>query len=205
MVGGFRPDHLTRFEAFRNLYTWYANHLPAAGDQMHFDPPTFAVPHRPMRELVELDRSAELAIDADEQVAVERRCDAERVVVSDEQPFGRLDEIDAKQHSVAYLDAGTDVLQKGTRARRIEVPDVGAKKGDERPTRSLSSGVAEPRIVRRLMRHDAQVANGSDVLCRNRQRARGYIDEMHIHHVAARRCGLQKRAQLLAVAGTKLD
>ena len=54
-----------------------------------------------MVERVEVEVAAELAVDADQEVLVERRRDAERVVVGEQQLALRLDEVGAEQQQVA--------------------------------------------------------------------------------------------------------
>ena len=77
--------------------------------EVHFDPLHRRVPDRTMREGIEIERAAQLAIDADEQVAVERRRHAERIVVGQQQVALGLDEVRAEQQEVAGTERGADV------------------------------------------------------------------------------------------------
>src|SRR6185369_1395837 len=140
-----------------------------------------------------------------QQIAVERRCDTKRIVVGDEQPLRRLDEIDPQQHRIAVLDGGADVLQKCGSPRRIEVPDVRPEKRDERPTRSLRERLAQTGIVGRLVRDDARVTDASYGLRSDRQGTWRHVDEMYVHWLLPPRRRLEERPQLFAVARAQFD
>ena len=109
-----------------------------------------------MRKLIELEIGLELAIDADQQVAVERRRDAERIVVGQQQILFGLDEIGADEQPIALAQGAADAGQQRVTRRRIEVADVGAEKQRQHAARAAprGDGLGEPRLVRRLVPHD---------------------------------------------------
>ena len=63
-----------------------------------------------MCEAVQIEVASKLAIDAHEQVAVERRGDTERIVVGQQQIALRLNQIGAKKESAAFRRRRTAVL-----------------------------------------------------------------------------------------------
>ena len=69
--------------------------LRGPAHQVHLDALFVAVPGSAMRERVQIERAAKLAIDPDEQVLVERGGHAEWIVIGQLQLRFRLDEIGA--------------------------------------------------------------------------------------------------------------
>src|SRR5215203_6475047 len=84
-----------------------------------------------MAERVEIEISAEFAIDAHEQVAVERGGHSQRIVVREDQVSFRLDEIGAEQQQVARPQRAANLAQELERRRRIEVADVRSEQENE--------------------------------------------------------------------------
>jgi hypothetical protein len=62
------------------------------------------VPHRPVAERVKVEVSAELAVDAMKHVQVERRADAQRIVVRKQEIAFGLHEIRTDQQSASCTD-----------------------------------------------------------------------------------------------------
>ena len=93
-----------------------ADVLPAAADQVHLDARLVGVPDGAVDEAVEVEVAAELAVDADEQVAVERRRHAERIVVGEQQIALRLHEIGAESSASPRRERRADA-RAGTRRR----------------------------------------------------------------------------------------
>ena len=109
-------------------------------DQVHLDAGLFGVPDGAVRNAVEIEVAAELAIDAHQQIAIERRGDAERIVVASRISLG-FDEIGAEEQRVAVGQRRTDSAEKRIRTGRIEVPDV-------RQTRTGVTGRPRARVTR---------------------------------------------------------
>ena len=77
------------------------------------------IPDGAVGERVEVEVAAELAVDPDQQVAVERGGHAERIVVGEQQVALRLHEIGAEQQRVARRERRADA-RAGTRRRRAD-------------------------------------------------------------------------------------
>ena len=100
------------------------------------------VPDGAVRESVQVEVGAQLRIHAQQQVLVEGRGQAERIVVGEQQIAFRLDEIGAEQQGVAGPKRRADQAEGSGRARRVEVPDVRAEERDERRVRIRRAGSA---------------------------------------------------------------
>ena len=85
LVGALRPDRLALGD--REIEGGGRNRDPLVlpADEVHLDPRLRRVPDRAVREPVEVDIAPQLAIDAQQEVAVERRRHAERIVVGRQQ------------------------------------------------------------------------------------------------------------------------
>ncbi len=101
---------------------------------MHLDAPERGVVERVVAEAAQVEIAAQLAVDAREQVQVERRGDAARVVVGRVQDVGVLLQVDADQHRALRPDLGTRHAQEGLRLRRRQVADGRAGKIDHAAT-----------------------------------------------------------------------
>ena len=77
-----------------------------------------------MDEAIELEVAFQLAIDPRQQVAVERRGDAERVVIGEQQlPLG-LEKVGAEEQVVAWVERLSHGPEERLAPRRIEIADV---------------------------------------------------------------------------------
>ena len=189
-----------------HLRSWDANRLIRPRDQVHLDTRLRAIPHGAMREAIEIDPGAELAIDAQQQVLVERRSDAQRIVVGEQQTPLRLHQVDAKQQRVALREARADVLQERRGAGRVEVPDVRSEERDQRAAGDGGRRLAQSGIVSGLMRDDVHVRQHSDGLCGRRQGGRRHIDQMRRSTRSARSGQTRKQDfQLFAAPGPEFD
>src|SRR5450830_1161629 len=105
-----------------------------------------------MAEGADVEVAAELAVDPDEQIAVERRRDAERVVVREQERPLRFHEIGAGEQAVAGRERRADAAKKRVGAWRIEVTDVRSEKERQRPAGSGADrpNLRKARLVRRL-------------------------------------------------------
>jgi len=72
-----------------------------AADQVHLDALVVAIPCGAMIEGTQVERSAQLAVDSDEQILVERGGHSKRIVIGELQVALRLDEIRAQQEQIA--------------------------------------------------------------------------------------------------------
>ena len=77
-----------------------------------------------MRERRDVEIGAKLAIDSYEEVEIEGRGHAERVVVGQLQHRRRLHQIGAEQEQIPRSQGGANVGQQLVGARRIEITDV---------------------------------------------------------------------------------
>src|SRR5664280_1372880 len=69
--------------------------LALEAGEMHFDAVALAVEESVMLEAVEIEGATEFAIDAREQIEIERSGDAGLVVIGGVEDLGRLDQVDA--------------------------------------------------------------------------------------------------------------
>src|SRR5581483_10563653 len=97
--------------------------LPLAACQMHFNAMPLAVIKCVVLEGVELERAAELAIDALEQVAVELGGNARLVVISGGEHLASLDQIDADDQHGASAEDFCRVAQERRRFIWLEIAD----------------------------------------------------------------------------------
>ena len=105
-----------------------------------------------MLEGVDVEVGVELAVHANEQVAVESGGHAERIVIGEQEVALRFHQVGANQQRVARPQRAADRPQKLGGARRIEVADVRSE--EQRPASAapvMARQGFEPRFVRRLM------------------------------------------------------
>src|SRR3954469_2967263 len=127
LVRALGPDALAAREPDRDAGPANRDRLIREALEMHLDPLRSGIPNRTVRKAADLERAFQFAIDADEQVAIERRRDAKRIVVRQEQIAFGLDEIRAEQQEVARRERAADLAQELVGCRRIEVTDVRAE------------------------------------------------------------------------------
>ena len=133
-----------------------AHPLTTPADQMHLHARLVPVPHRAVPEGVDVKVAAELSVDPHEQVPVERRRHTERVVVCQQQLAFRLDQVDADEEVVAWVECGSNTAKERVGARPIEIADVGSEKQHERALAGLRD-LSQSAFVLRLMLHDLDV------------------------------------------------
>src|SRR6266550_2910811 len=107
--------------------TGNVDRLPPPAHEMHFDATALTVVERPMAELVDIEVSRELAIDAREQVEVELRGYACGIVIGGVENVGVLDEVNANDEGRAGAQYAPGVAQERCRILRLEVADGGAR------------------------------------------------------------------------------
>ena len=163
------------------------------------------------RKRAEVEVAAELAVDAQQHVQVERGADAERIVVGEQQIALGLDEIRA--------DAGTRRrAQASARMRSSSAADAGGSKLPMFEPRNSTS--VRRRIVARRVACDAMIASSPSsndawcvttstgaarrTACAPRARARRRRRRPDARS-AARDGALDQRLQLAAVARSELD
>src|SRR5215217_236974 len=81
LVTGFGPDGFTRLKLAAELEVFNIHRLATVGAQMHFNPALGAVITNMMLKPGQVEIGVELAVDPDEKITVERRCDAEGIVI----------------------------------------------------------------------------------------------------------------------------
>ena len=195
-----------------------AHVLPPPADEVHLHARLGRVPHRAVRERVEIEVAAELPVDAHEQIAVERRRDAERIVVGQQEVGFGLDEIGAEEQRVARRQRRADAAQERLGAGRSKLPMFEPRNSTSvRPsTPALGARPRSGRFVGRLV-----TAHDVDVLERRQsaqpapvERRRRDIDQMDFEIATAsvrpspspRRCPASSSVRsFVAVARTELD
>ena len=98
---------------------------------MHFDAALPLVIPGLVREVPQHEVAAELAVDAREQVEVERRGDAGGVVVGQQHLGHRLFQVGRQQQRVARLQALADLAQEDIGRRPIKIPDGAPQEQDQ--------------------------------------------------------------------------
>src|SRR5438034_537461 len=103
-----------------------------------------------MTESVQVKVRAELSVDADQQVPVERRRDAEWVVVRGDELVSRFHQIGADEQRVAGGERAANAAEEGVGAGWIEISDVRSEKQHERSAdRTLfACDLRQPHLVR---------------------------------------------------------
>src|SRR5262249_50327770 len=113
-----------------------AHLLPAQARKMHLDAAQLAIVKSVMLERARVEVSAELAIDPDQQVAIELRGDPLRVVVGGVERLRVLDEIDADDERRAAAQCGLGAAQESRHFVGLEVADGRSReKPEPRPGR----------------------------------------------------------------------
>ena len=173
---------------------------------MHFDAGVFGRPDRAVCEPIEVEVPAELAVDAHEQIAVERRRHAKRIVVREDQFALGLDEIGADEQHVAAHEAGADLTEKRVGAGTVEVADIAAEKQREGASRPRFRGRrGQTGFVLRLIGGDVDVRQRRQHVARQRKRAGRDVHEPEIEMLRAAAPGVHECGELLPIAGTELD
>ena len=124
------------------------------GDQVHLDARLRGVPDRAMRELADVEVGAELAVDPHQQVAVERRRHAERIVVGQQQVALRLHEVGADQQRVAGRQRRADVRRKASAPGGSKLPMF-------EPRNSVSVPAGAAPLARRPRRGPLRMSPGA--------------------------------------------
>src|SRR5207245_2348071 len=99
--------------------------------EMHLDAPFPGVGERHMLKSGQVEVTAELPIDASQQIFIEHRRDSEGVVVGGNELGQRLFQIHAKQQRVARLEFLADLTQEVLPCLAIKVADLAAKEKHE--------------------------------------------------------------------------
>ncbi len=157
-------------------------------DQVHLDAALARVPDGAVGEGREVEVGAELAVDAHEQVLVERGRHAERVVVGEQQLALGLDEVGAEEQRVARPAATPRIpaQERVAPRRRSKLPMLEPRKSDEqRPARRPLRG----RVAKALRRR------WRDARRPRRARAAPSVRSEQLERVGARcRSGARARA-----------
>ena len=160
-----------------------------------------------MVERREVEVPAELAVDAHQEVLVERGRHAERIVVGEQQLAFRLDEVGAEQQEIADVEGRADAIEKACRGRLIEVSDVRAEQQDEHRAAVTARGDRRPQpfLVRRPMPHDRDVTQPVQPLLALLERLRRNVDQVHVRAGAPPFERLGEQHDLFAAAAAQLD
>ena len=118
-------------------FAGHLNVLPLQAGKVHFDAVTLAVVDGVVLEGVELEGAAQFAVDTHQQIKVELRGDARRVVVGSIEHFHRLDQIGADDQRRARAQDAGGIAQEGRRFVRLEIADGGARKESDPHRRRL--------------------------------------------------------------------
>ena len=148
---------------------------------MHLDAGLRLVPDSLVRVCGDVEVAAELAVDPQQQVAVERGGHPERVIVGEEQLAVGLDEIGTEEKRVSARERSANATKKCVRPWTVEVSDIGPKQDYQRPPgASLSRDLRQPDFVGRFVRHDTDVPRSAERTTRQGERARRDVNEMKV-------------------------
>jgi hypothetical protein len=131
LAAAFGVDRLARLERYHQIERRDRHRVRLAGAQVHLHLRRLRIVERHVFEPVGIEVGTELAIDDAQDVAIELRREARRVVVRGLQRRRRLDQIDAEQQRVAGLQARCDGAQEPLIRGRLEVADRAAEVGDQ--------------------------------------------------------------------------
>ena len=128
-----------------------------ARSQMHFDSRQPLVVARFVGEMGDIEMAFEFAIDAREDIEVERGGDPDGIVVCADQFGPRFDEIGAEKKAIARLHVLADAPQEHGGLGAVEIADGAAEKKQQRALAVLSAGHRhiDPVEVGRFDRFDA--------------------------------------------------
>ena len=127
-VRTFRPDGFAGFDADAQIGAGNVDSLAAQRAKMHFDAALFRVPAGFVSEFLEVEIGAEFAIDASEDVHVERGGDAGGVVVREQLCGDIFFEIGADEKRIARREDRADMPEKIVGGGSIEITDGAAEK-----------------------------------------------------------------------------
>src|SRR5438045_6470313 len=85
--------------------------LRFAADEMHLDAAALLVVKRAMRELLQIEISAELAIDALQQIEIERRSNAECIVVRRLEDRFRFAKIGTQKERIVRIESSAQIAE----------------------------------------------------------------------------------------------
>ena len=170
-----------------------------ARDEMHLDAPGHRVVEGVVAEPVQVEVAAELAVDARQQVQIERRSHALGVVIGGVQDVRVFLQIDADQHGAARTDLAARHLEEGLRLIPPQIADGRAGEVDDTPRVAAIRRDAQRVREIRGNRHDAQAREfAPQALHRCAQRVGGDVDR-HVHRRLQR---ADQEARLQALAAT---
>src|ERR1035441_4550603 len=127
LMTALRPDRLARPERHGEAAPAYIHHLPPFRSQVHLDTAGRLVEPGDMLELAKIEVAVQFPVDPPQQVQVERRRHAQRIVVSFQHPLERLQKIGAEQQPVASRENAAHLAQKTSVRPGIEIADRAAQ------------------------------------------------------------------------------
>jgi hypothetical protein len=177
----------------------------AARTQPHLDPPLGLVEARDVLEVVRVEVGAELTGEDVEQVLVERRRHARRVVVRAHEPVAVLHEVRAEQEEVAGTGGPVQSLEEGPPRLRREVADRAAEEGDQ-PVAGLPGERAElvVEVGDQSAHRDGREVR-RDLLRGVAERLLGDVERDEQCLPTARSEPVEEQSRLARVAGAELD
>ena len=173
-----------------------------ARDEMHLDAPGHRVVEGVVAEPVQVEVAAELAVDARQQVQIERRSHALGVVIGGVQDVRVFLQIDADQHGAARTDLAARHLEEGLGFVAPQVADRRAREVDD-ATRVTPVG----RDAERMRevggdRNDAELRKLAAQARHGRAQCVGrYVDR----HVDRRRERIDQESRLQALAAAVFE
>src|SRR5262249_17490252 len=102
--------------------------LVLAAHKVHFDAPAFGVEKGLVTKAVEVEIRAKLAVNPRQQVEVELRGDASRIVISRVENSDILDQVDSDDKGGTRSEHARRMLQKSRGLLRVEIADGRARK-----------------------------------------------------------------------------
>ena len=168
------------------------------------------IPHGAMVERGHVEIGAHLAVEPHQQVLVERRGHAERIVIGQQQVTLRLDEIGADNEGIARPQRRADRLEKRAGPGRVEVADVRPRNSTAKrsPAARDARCDRQPVFIALLVRHDDEIATFADQTLAPPTTPRPTRPQDR--RGATRRCDgasrwPEQQRELVAVAASELD
>ena len=175
--------------------------LPPRRTQMHFDSPFRIIPACFVLETAQIEIRAQFPVDPRQQIHIECRCYARRVVVSEQLQLDALLQVCAEQQRIAGTQKRPHLAQKLFARLAIEVADRTPKEQHQQVVLLLASFShgAQPFQIRLLVADNAYEIDLSQFFFARRQRIRRNFDRVVIYLLPSRE-RFQDPARLLSRA-----
>src|ERR1700683_5283397 len=122
---------------------------------MHLDAGFCPVPFCAMRKGLEIEIGVKLAIETNENIAIEARSDSGCVVISIEKSVLALNQVHAEEKTVAGFERGADATEQAKRVGGLKVADARADIQNETPLVGVCGREVKPAAVAVCVVHHA--------------------------------------------------